>query len=109
MHPALVKIAAKDSPDFEIAQRIAAGDREELRRLMRRYNQRLYRTARSILKDDAEAEDVWNENTLDRFLASPPAVVPGTAMGYAGIADRKERADLIAYLKQANQSPQCGK
>lgn len=34
--------------------------------------------------------------------------VPGTAMGYAGIADRKERADLIAYLAQADKSAECG-
>jgi cytochrome c len=52
---------------------------------------------------------VWNEKTLDRFLANPLAAVPGTAMGYAGIADRKERTDLIAYLKQANRSPECKK
>jgi cytochrome c len=52
---------------------------------------------------------VWNERTLDRFLASPVTVVPGTAMGYAGIADKKERADLIAYLKRANESPPCVK
>ncbi|MEP7345721.1 MAG: cytochrome c family protein [Gemmatimonadaceae bacterium] len=52
---------------------------------------------------------VWNEKTLDRFLANPLKAVPGTAMGYAGVEDPKERADLIAYLKQANQSPQCGK
>lgn len=52
---------------------------------------------------------VWDEKTLDRFLASPLAVVPGTAMGYAGIADKTERADLIAYLKAENASPQCGK
>ncbi len=51
----------------------------------------------------------WNEKTLDRFLADPLKTVPGTAMGYAGVTDRKERADLIAYLKQANESPQCGK
>jgi cytochrome c2 len=30
-------------------------------------------------------------------------------MGYAGVADAKERADLIAYLKRANESPLCGK
>ena len=30
-------------------------------------------------------------------------------MGYAGVTDRKESADLIAYLKRANESPQCGK
>jgi cytochrome c len=52
---------------------------------------------------------VWDERTLDRFLASPLSVVPGTAMGYAGVSDRKERADLIAYLKQANHSAQCAK
>jgi cytochrome c len=50
---------------------------------------------------------VWNEKTLDRFLADPMKAVPGTAMGYAGITDRKERADLIAYLEQAGKSPQC--
>ena len=51
---------------------------------------------------------VWDENTLDRFLANPTRMVPGTAMGYAGIADPKERADLIAWLRQASSSPsQC--
>jgi len=50
---------------------------------------------------------VWSEKTLDRFLANPLKAVPGTAMGYAGIADAKERADLIAYLAQANRSPAC--
>ena len=52
---------------------------------------------------------VWNAKTLDRFLADPMAAVPGTSMGYAGVTDRKERADLIAYLEQAGRTPQCGK
>jgi cytochrome c len=52
---------------------------------------------------------VWNEKTLDRFLANPLATVPGTAMGYGGVTDKEERADLIAYLKQANDSPECRK
>lgn len=47
---------------------------------------------------------IWNEQTLDVFLKNPMAAVPGTSMGYAGIADAGERADLIAYLKQA---PPC--
>ena len=47
---------------------------------------------------------VWNAPTLDRFLAAPTKVVPGTFMGYAGIDDARERADLIAYLKSANLS-----
>lgn len=50
---------------------------------------------------------VWNEKTLDRFLANPLAAVPGTAMGYAGVTDARERANLIAWLKQANDSREC--
>ena len=41
-----------------------AGDRAAFVWLMRRYNQKLYRTARSILKDDAEAEDAVQEAYL---------------------------------------------
>jgi cytochrome c len=47
---------------------------------------------------------VWNEKTLDVFLANPMKYVPGTAMGYAGVEDKQERVDLIAYLKMANGS-----
>jgi cytochrome c len=43
---------------------------------------------------------VWNEKTLDRFLADPLKAVPGTTMTYAGVPDAKERASLIAYLEQ---------
>lgn len=51
---------------------------------------------------------VWNEKTLDSFLADPPATVPGTTMTYAGIDDPVERADLIAYLRHAGETPACG-
>ena len=51
----------------------------------------------------------WNEKTLDRFLANPLKTVPGTAMGYAGVTDKKERADLIAYLRNAGESNECRK
>jgi cytochrome c len=50
---------------------------------------------------------VWSRSTLDRFLANPAAVVPGTSMGYAGVKDGKERADLLAYLESAGRSKEC--
>lgn len=50
---------------------------------------------------------VWNDKTLDRFLAKPMAMVPGTAMTYDGVPDAADRADLIAYLKQVNETAQC--
>ena len=52
---------------------------------------------------------VWNEKTLDRFLADPLKTRPGTAMGYAGVEDAQERADLIAWLKAENASEVCKK
>jgi cytochrome c len=45
----------------------------------------------------------WNAQTLDRFLANPAAMVPGTEMTYAGVRDPGERAALIAWLQQATR------
>lgn len=47
----------------------------------------------------------WDEWSLDRFLENPLKTVPGTKMAYAGVKDPQERADLIAYLKQATHDP----
>ena len=41
------------------------------------------------------------------FTPAYPIAVPGTAMGYAGVKDPRERADLIAYLEAANLGPEC--
>ena len=43
----------------------------------------------------------WDEATLDRFLQGPTKLVPGTRMGFAGVPEERDRADLIAYLKKA--------
>jgi cytochrome c len=40
----------------------------------------------------------WDEATLDKYLDSPKAVVPGTAMNFGGIKDSEKRSDVIAYL-----------
>jgi len=44
---------------------------------------------------------VWDAEALDAFLTDPLAVVPETTMGYDGVKDARERADLIAYLARA--------
>ena len=54
-------------PDAELAQRVASGDHDAFRLLMRRNNQTLFRTARSILRDDAEAEDAVQEAYLQAY------------------------------------------
>jgi cytochrome c len=45
------------------------------------------------------AKIVWDEKTLDAYLADPQKVIPGNAMPFAGIPDRQERAEVIEYLK----------
>ncbi len=47
--------------DEEVVERVKAGDTALYEIIMRRYNQRLYRVARAILRDDAEAEDVMQD------------------------------------------------
>ncbi len=44
------------------------------------------------------ANFVWNESTLDAWLADPERIVPGQKMG-PGVPSAQDRADLIAYLK----------
>jgi len=52
-----------------------------------------------------DAKLTWDEATLDQYLASPRAVVPGTAMSFAGLPSAEDRADLIAWLKQNAPAP----
>ena len=47
--------------DAEIVERVRAGEIALFELLMRRYNQRLYRIARTIVGDDGEAEDVTQD------------------------------------------------
>jgi cytochrome c len=46
----------------------------------------------------AASDLVWNDDTLDRFLAAPSKLVPGTAMAI-NLSKPDDRADMIAYLK----------
>jgi cytochrome c2 len=41
----------------------------------------------------------WNEGNLDRYLADPRGVVPGTKMAYPGLKDAAKRKAMIDYLK----------
>lgn len=43
----------------------------------------------------------WDDATLNAWIESPTTLVPGTTMVFAGIRDAQQRADLIAYLREA--------
>ncbi|MDY0749004.1 cytochrome c family protein [Paucibacter sp. R3-3] len=54
-----------------------------------------------------KSQIVWDEKTLDVFLAHPLKIVPGTTMTYDGVPDQKDRADLVGYLKRLDDTAEC--
>jgi RNA polymerase sigma-70 factor (ECF subfamily) len=63
-----MQIAARAADDDAgLVQRIVGGDRQAFALLMRRYNRRLYRLARAVLRNDAEAEDALQEAYLRAY------------------------------------------
>jgi cytochrome c len=48
-----------------------------------------------------KAHLVWDAATLDRWLAGPNALVPGTAMAFAGLPSEADRQAVITYLRDA--------
>jgi len=45
-----------------------------------------------------EVAEVWTAENLNGFLEAPRSWAPGTSMGYNGLRDPEDRANLIAYL-----------
>lgn len=118
--------AASQMSDEEVVRRVLAGDRALFEILMRRYNQRLYRVARAILREDTDAEDVMQEayvrayEHLDQFagrakfstwltkIAVHEALARAQKRGRFGplesIADFE--GDIMASLSKPEQTPE---
>src|SRR5688572_10525562 len=56
-----------DESDETIVQQVLAGNTPLFELLMRRHNERLYRAARAITRDDREAEDVMQQAYVNAF------------------------------------------
>ena len=80
--------------DIELASAIAAGDHDAFRTLMRQHNRLLYRTARSIVKDDSDAED---------------AVQNAYLLAYRKIGNFRGEAKLSTWLVRivVNEALEC--
>src|SRR5262249_5470217 len=46
---------------------------------------------------------IWNDDTLDEWIKDPEHFLPGNTMTFSGIKDARQRADLLAFLKDATQ------
>ncbi len=55
------------------------------------------------MKALTESSVVWDEASLDHWLANPGAFIPGSRMGYR-LRDARDRADVIAYLQEAGRA-----
>jgi RNA polymerase sigma-70 factor (ECF subfamily) len=83
MMPAQPASAVSAVDDFELARRAGRQDHAAFEALMRRHNGRLFRVARAILRNDAEAEDALQEAYLD---------------AYRHIADFRGGAQVVTWL-----------
>ncbi len=45
----------------------------------------------------------WTEDELEKYLADPKAIVPGTKMTFPGLKKEDDIENVIAYIKQASQ------
>src|SRR4051812_27644575 len=92
--------------DAALAARIAARDERAFEVLMRRHNRMLYRIARSILRDDHEAEDALQEAYIAAYrgmgsfrggarLSTWLARIVINA-AYARLRSRAAKADVVA-------------
>ena len=68
MSPFLLPKLAARSDDSELVRRALARDDSAFRTIMEQHNRRLYRIARSILRNDSEAEDAVQEAYVHAFI-----------------------------------------
>ena len=58
-----------------------------------------YRYSAAMKRSDV----VWDAATVDKYVADPQAFIPGNRMAFAGISDKMQREDLIAFLAVATK------
>lgn len=105
----LEKARSEHWTDEEVINRVKAGDTALYELVMRRYNQRLYRVARAILRDDAEAEDVMQDayvrafEHLDQFAARAPFSAWLTRIAVHEALARRRLRNRSQQLEDAEQ------
>ena len=92
---AAADVVAAAGDDSELASLAAQGDQDAFARIMRRYNQRLYRLAVSVMGDASEAEDVLQESYVRAFYAFATYTGAGSLGGWLARIVRNEAIDRL--------------
>lgn len=114
-------VSQPELSDEEVVARVRAGDTPLFELIMRRHNQRLFRVARSILRDAAEAEDVLQDTylraftRLDQFRGEARFSTWLTRIAVHEALHRRRRAsrltdleDVAGRLESADAGPETG-
>ena len=111
MTTSTVTITSQDPlSDEEVVARVLAGETSMFEIVMRRYNQRLYRVARSILRNDSEAEDVMQDayvrayEHLDQFAGRARFSTWLTRIAVNEALARQRRGNRYQELEPMSQS-----
>lgn len=83
--------------DLDLARRAATGDEQAFERIMRRYNQRLFRLAISIASDASEAEDVLQESYVRAFYRLSTYTGEGDLGAWLARIVRNEAIDRLRH------------
>ena len=113
----MLQPASRESlTDEEIVVRVRAGDRALFELILRRHNERIYRTVRSILRDEAEVEDAMQQAYVDAFAhlgdfagrARFSTWLTRIAVHEALARKRRQRpeGELMTNLPDPNRSPE---
>lgn len=99
----LAQVLDSTLPDEEVVERIRSGEIGLFEILMRRYNDRLFRVARSIVRDEREAEDIMQDTYvraykhLDQFKGEARFATWLTKIGvYEAMARARKRSRFVA-------------
>ena len=110
--------------DDEAVRRVLDGDVALFETIMRRYNQRLFRVVRSVVKDDSEAEDIIQEayvrayEHLSQFegrakfstwltkIAIYEAYARVRRFDYRNVDDVSKLQDESVYMKSKERDPE---
>jgi RNA polymerase sigma-70 factor (ECF subfamily) len=88
-------VVAAAGDDAALANLAAQGDQDAFARIMRRYNQRLYRLAVSVMGDASEAEDVLQESYVRAFYAIATYTGAGSLGAWLARIVRNEAIDRV--------------
>jgi RNA polymerase sigma-70 factor (ECF subfamily) len=99
--------------DVDLVALCVEGDRAGFETLMRRYNSRLFRVARSILKDDAQAEDALQDAYLRAYrqirdfrgTAQVSTWLTRIVINQALMIVRKRKRDAVLVAFEERRSP----